>query len=1105
MLGRVPAIRALGRGVRHARSPQADRGALVFDPLEPRVLLNADVLAVQLATMPNDAHDHSVIVRMINETVQVGAQGQSVQQVEVLDAINNNATLAIGDLSQIGTVAIQGSGSSGAETVEIDADSFGANTLPAVQFSGGSGPNALVIDNHGTAGLTWQINGDGSGTVTGTVSASFTNVSSLVANGATNTLDGPASPTTWNVTGLNAGTVDGTTFSGFANLQGAAGNPSTFVFSGMGDITGVVAGGSGGYNTVKVAGGRYQSESLSADSGSSGNIVLDGATIAYTGMSPIDISSGAADVTIDLDSLNNNVTLSGSGGTLTLSDPGGAETQHVADPTNQLTIEVNSIGTNTVTIDTLGSFAAGLEIDGTAGTDTVEVAGSIVTNGHAFTVDEGSTSIANALATNTFFQLDSGASINTTSAASSAGAINITSKNITLQTGSALLAAETGAAATEYGNGVITLIAPDTAYRQVPSPIFFSPKSVNIDVTGATIDGGNVSIIAESSDALLGNDIPVQDSAAAGLVNYFNQAIDEIPGAVLSQVLPIGFSTIVRGANAGITLDDTTINSTGAVDVTSTIEADTLVYAIANQTELGSQGTATADLPFDAAAGFAITTGTVTAELTDGTSINAVGNVSVSADGSLSAKTIARATDNETNAAQTVDTTAVSAAIAFAYSTLTSTASLSANSAVTSTAGSVNIQAEGSNKVQTDASTYGPVDATAGTSIGIGYSAGTITTEIDGTIKAAGNNAPAAGAFNAGTNSVVNLDSNSFDIPGNTVTTGEPLVYSVGTIAGGGTGMAIGGLTNGQTYYAIVTSPGTFQLADAPVLALDPSGTDPISQQTLQETLGLQFQLDAIDTSDNAIFLPDDGFNNGDQVVYTVGANSDSTAIGGLTAGDTYTVQVVDTSDFQLMNNGTVVQLSTADGAGLGVQIFTDITGTTVAAEILGFVDSNANTIDLPDYGLSNGQIVTYMADNSDASDPIGALQSGDTYTVQTLTADQFALLSDGTLAPVSDPGAASMQELDVLGTPETFTPAPPAIGFSNVNTVADTISLANSAVHAGDTVTYGTLSGSTAIGGLTAGDTYTVGTVSGDSFTLLNGGSLDHYRSDCAKPQCRM
>jgi hypothetical protein len=105
----------------------------VFDPLEPRVLLNADILAVRLATMPNDTHDHSVIVRMINDTVQVGAQSQTVQRVEVLDAMNNSATLAIGDLSQIGTVAIQGGGGSGAETVEVDADSFGANTrtIPA--------------------------------------------------------------------------------------------------------------------------------------------------------------------------------------------------------------------------------------------------------------------------------------------------------------------------------------------------------------------------------------------------------------------------------------------------------------------------------------------------------------------------------------------------------------------------------------------------------------------------------------------------------------------------------------------------------------------------------------------------------------------------------------------------------------------------------------------------------------------------------------------------------------------------------------------------------------------------------------------------------------
>ena len=81
---------------------------LVFDPLEPRLLLNADVLTVNLAQQGAAAPvDHSLIVQMVQATEQVNNQAVTVQRVQVVDQANNNAILAFGDLNEISGLSIE--------------------------------------------------------------------------------------------------------------------------------------------------------------------------------------------------------------------------------------------------------------------------------------------------------------------------------------------------------------------------------------------------------------------------------------------------------------------------------------------------------------------------------------------------------------------------------------------------------------------------------------------------------------------------------------------------------------------------------------------------------------------------------------------------------------------------------------------------------------------------------------------------------------------------------------------------------------------------------------------------------------------------------------
>ena len=50
-----------------------------MDALEPRVLLNADTLAVQLASMPQDVHAHDILIQMVQETATAGTKAQALQ------------------------------------------------------------------------------------------------------------------------------------------------------------------------------------------------------------------------------------------------------------------------------------------------------------------------------------------------------------------------------------------------------------------------------------------------------------------------------------------------------------------------------------------------------------------------------------------------------------------------------------------------------------------------------------------------------------------------------------------------------------------------------------------------------------------------------------------------------------------------------------------------------------------------------------------------------------------------------------------------------------------------------------------------------------------
>ena len=113
----------LSRGSRVQRE-LAERVRLIFDPLEPRLLLNAD-LNVNLAT-DGPAVDHEILVRLIEEVETVNNVATTIQRVQVIDQTDGGRVLAFGNLSTINasanTFSISITGGGGNDTLTIDQD-----------------------------------------------------------------------------------------------------------------------------------------------------------------------------------------------------------------------------------------------------------------------------------------------------------------------------------------------------------------------------------------------------------------------------------------------------------------------------------------------------------------------------------------------------------------------------------------------------------------------------------------------------------------------------------------------------------------------------------------------------------------------------------------------------------------------------------------------------------------------------------------------------------------------------------------------------------------------------------------------------------------------
>ncbi|TMB93338.1 MAG: hypothetical protein E6J38_11040, partial [Chloroflexi bacterium] len=418
---------------------------------------------------------------------------------------------------------------------------------------------------------TWTLDhANGNGTVTtptADLTLTFSNVWTVKATGTEHTLAlaGPSPNTTWVVTGQGSGTTSptdpasrGVSFAGFTNLKGAADNRDEFVIGQNGAVTSV-DGGDRGFDKLVIQ-GTHDSVVSKPTSPSAGSIVVDGRTISYEGLEPVTITgttnvtveandcdvpilcdetitieqdSGTGEVTVDsLLMERHDITMPASGGSLTILGKGGKDTvQFTTDlvlPKVDLTVDAENIEVEDVTIDTR---------------DTVGTAHGSVTL----------TAFDKRFKTNFLFTANPSASITVSNATITGGALSLT------------------ATASATPNGPSTLTATPSA-------------------TGGALGEGKYFYRVTAYDGSDETRGGVETSATTtGTTGSVALSWSPIPGATEYRIYrgspPSAERLIIALSSASVSIDDSTLTSTGATTIASTSVVSAIAEDVASASE----------------------------------------------------------------------------------------------------------------------------------------------------------------------------------------------------------------------------------------------------------------------------------------------------------------------------------------------------------------------------------------------------------------------------------------------------------------------------------------------------------------------------------------
>ncbi|MCA6555247.1 MAG: hypothetical protein IM583_01050, partial [Pseudanabaena sp. M114S2SP2A07QC] len=748
--------------------------------------------------------------------------------------------------------------------------------------------------------------------------------------------------TIWNVTGENSGNTGNVEFLNVENLKGAANNNDTFIFSATGNLSGTVDGNIGGFDTLEIDGGKYAKANYVATSPDAGTITLDSKLITYAGLEPIIDRTVVSNRIFTATASADNIVLAkyNDGTNIISSSNNTFESVVFLNPSGSLTINAGS-GDDTITINSVdNSFLGSLIINGENGRDSVSFAQNLSLNGGSLTATVETITVNSNIVISTR-NLDASSNSDGNS-----GNVTFTGENITLSSGAKIYADKTGTGAFTSGN--VTLKAEDITKRTGVEPFGYKKKSVSVTLAnGSVITGADITIASTAEDKTSLSDLPAY---AQVLLKPFTQ----LPSQFFNALLPA--SVQVRGGDATITLNNAQIQSSGKVNIASSVAVDSSVQAISTSN------------PHNPLSKFAVAYGQADGQaktsIQGATKISGK-DVSITSTVETTNRVSARVFSNIGLSFIPLNLKDSGAAVAVSNTNTISKVVLDSDTNVSATAGNINISSIGKVNAEAKGTVNIFINGTAAPGIGVNFDNTEVLAEVNGKLTASGKMDVVDQAINL---TKVDNSTNSFNIDNNGLQTGDQVIYS----NGGGT--SIGGLENNGNYFVLSQDVNNFKLTKGLGLDISNDGVNSTSRQSLSKLEIKEFSAaNNLNLNANTISINNHGFTTGQVLTYFFTANDD--AIGGLENNKQYfaivqdanTIKLALTADDATRNNAIDL---TAGGTSSGNRNFFNYASTSGSKTFnpLDDVNSKTNIITVTNHGFRTGDVVAYKVDRSISS-----------------------------------------------------------------------------------------------------------------------------------------
>ncbi len=547
----------------------------------------------------------------------------------------------------------------------------------------------------------------------------------------------------------------------------------------------------------------------------------------------------------------------------------------LSDFTGVVNIKGSALG-DTLRFDPSLANLGGLKsvsFDGKLGNDSTFVEGKLQTNGQPVNLVSESITVLTGVSISTRLQDASGVSTG------DSAAITLIGKSIELQSQSSLSAGVSSGSNFQAGDITINVsdkpTAAESLFGDLVLPILVANRVASFKASGAEIDGGDITINAESETQTRWDD-PGEyfDGIADQLLSSATGLVDVI-GSLVS---PLTGQVKVQKATGDISLTNTKIKASGEVTLASVSKSN------ASFVTVGINSAFAASLPFIVNVGYGETLAKANVSLEGTTEITAADDVSVTSSAEAEVEVVSRASAN--GVLSNSDAVDVGISLGIAVQNQESLVKLGENAKIESKEGSVEFSATGDGSTHGEGEALVFRDGIAGLAVGVAVEKATVTSEVLGTILAG--NPQTDSIFRFTPSNVVNISDNTITLSNidedDALKRGQKLIYrSMGNAV-------IDGLEDGETYFVADVEnvpPGAdfsgtqkIWLSRAQPLKLDVDQVQPNATHTLAALAIAEFPSTSVGQDANgnlAIDLPE--FNTGDKVKY-LGPNSPVTEKG---------------------------------------------------------------------------------------------------------------------------------------------------------------------------------------------------------------------------------